>query len=298
MGFAETAKFPAAIAAVADLLNAKNGTPSNTTPITLAAQILSSDVSMTVATGTGDQLPTDNFTVSIDDEIIFVSARGAGSDSLTGLTRGFEGTAPALHAIGATVSHRVTAKTHNQLAVEINAIETALGVNLANVGSAGSSALNVIATNADSHSVSTSTTAAQTILSETVPANELNVLQRHLRLTCGGVISTGTTSPNVTITVTAGSVQLWSGTLNAIGASLTNVGWFLDLLIGADGTGTTATVRTTGTLGINTATIAAYQGNTVDLTAAEVINIQVSFSVASASNVCAIRDYTLVRIGA
>jgi hypothetical protein len=124
MPFVATAKFPSAVAGVADLLNWKNKVPSQSA-ITLASGIGASDTSISVASGTGAELPTDNFVISIDDEIIFVSSRS--TDTLTVGTRGYEGSTAASHSSGAIVEARVTALAHNQLAVEISAIETALG---------------------------------------------------------------------------------------------------------------------------------------------------------------------------
>jgi hypothetical protein len=131
MSLPATAVFPGQVASEANLLNEKNIVPSQTTNITLAAAMAAGDTSCTLATGTGAQLYTDNFVVSIDDEIIFVGTRSG--DTLSNLTRGFESTTATSHANGVVVYPRITALAHNQLVSEIVAIEAQLGANLGNV---------------------------------------------------------------------------------------------------------------------------------------------------------------------
>lgn len=130
--FAATAKFPGAIAGGPDLLNQRNYLLGETLP-TLASSIGPSDTSLTVAPGTGSELPFTNFEVTLEQEIIFVPLREG--DICNNLIRGAEGTTAAAHASGITVNAFITALAHNQDAAEINAIETALGVNLANISS-------------------------------------------------------------------------------------------------------------------------------------------------------------------
>lgn len=130
MPLVETPVFPSGIAGAGDLLNWKNKVPSQASP-TLASGIDASETTITVATGTGSRLPSDNFSISIDNEIILIASRSG--DTLTVATRGYEGTTGVAHNAGATVEARITAKSHNQVAAEVAAIETALGVNLLNV---------------------------------------------------------------------------------------------------------------------------------------------------------------------
>lgn len=130
MGFVNNARFPSDIAEASDLLNLKNQVPGASQP-TLAAPMGSGDTSATLASGVGAQFPLTNFVVSIDDEIIFVTTRTG--DTLSPITRAFEGTAATAHLSGASVDARITAQSHNQNAAEINAIETALGEDLENV---------------------------------------------------------------------------------------------------------------------------------------------------------------------
>jgi hypothetical protein len=130
MPFAATAQYPNAVAGVNNLLNHQNKVPSVSSP-TLAAPMGSGDTSFSVNSGGGAAFPTDNFVVSVDNEIIFIASRS--SDTCTVGARGYEGTTAASHLLGATVEARITALAHNQLAAEVNAVETALGANLSAV---------------------------------------------------------------------------------------------------------------------------------------------------------------------
>src|SRR6185437_1380341 len=130
MGFAATAKFPTAVAGVADLFNWQNKLVSQTEP-QLLSSINATVTTLTLKTGNGSAFPTDNFAITIDSEIIFVGTRTG--DTLSSLVRGSEGTTGAAHTANANVDAYITAKSHNQLAVEVNAIESALGTSLSNV---------------------------------------------------------------------------------------------------------------------------------------------------------------------
>jgi hypothetical protein len=130
MGFAATAKFPTAVAGVADLLNWQNKLVSTTEP-QLLSSINATVTTLTLTAGTGAAFPTDNFSITIDSEIIFVGTRT--TDTLSSLVRGSEGTTGAAHSANANVDAYITAKSHNQLAAEVNAIEAALGTSLSNV---------------------------------------------------------------------------------------------------------------------------------------------------------------------
>ncbi len=67
---------------------------------TLASTITAAVTSITVATGEGDKLPSTNFYIEIDDEIIKCTSRTA--DVLT-VVRGQRGTRAAAHNSGASV---------------------------------------------------------------------------------------------------------------------------------------------------------------------------------------------------
>lgn len=69
-------------------------------PTTIAAEITATATSITVATGEGSKLPSSNFYIQIDDEIIKCSSRT--DDALT-VVRGRKGTTAAIHSSGASV---------------------------------------------------------------------------------------------------------------------------------------------------------------------------------------------------
>lgn len=117
-------KFPLSLAATRDLLNWSNFFPSQPVP-TLAADVGPTDETVALTAGTGDQFPADNFEVSVDDEIIFVTARSG--DALTGCVRGAELSAAAAHLTGATVQLLITALAHNLVVAELVEVEQLLG---------------------------------------------------------------------------------------------------------------------------------------------------------------------------
>lgn len=118
-------KFPLSLAATKDMLNFSNSFPSQPIP-TLSVDIGPTDTTILLTSGNGAQLPLNSFEVSIDDEIIFVTARSV--DSLT-VIRGAESTTPANHFTGSNVQLLITAKSHNQVVAEVVAIEQFLGAN-------------------------------------------------------------------------------------------------------------------------------------------------------------------------
>ena len=69
--------------------------------------------------------------LTIDAETVKVTSAPAGN--VVPISRGFDGTTPALHLASATVSGFIDAYHHNALVAEIEAIETALGPNLSRV---------------------------------------------------------------------------------------------------------------------------------------------------------------------
>ena len=121
MPFVATPKFPAAVMGIADIGNLKDYITGTTKP-TLAGSLTNVATSFSVATGTGATLPADNFTVTIDSEEMFVTTRS--TDALSGITRGVNGTSAASHLSAAPVNHFIIAGIINQLAAEVNAIET------------------------------------------------------------------------------------------------------------------------------------------------------------------------------
>jgi len=160
MPFSATAKFPASVALVSDLLNHQNRNAALSLPA-LASSMLAGDTSFTLIIGTGAQFPGDDFVVTIDNEIIFVGSRSG--DVCSSLTRGYEGTSASGHSSGAPVQAFVTALAHNQAVAEVNAIEAQLGTNLYNVYGTNIVAVSTIGNMSDANSIERVTTGASTI---------------------------------------------------------------------------------------------------------------------------------------
>jgi hypothetical protein len=120
-----TPNFPGAVSQ--DLYNLTNIFPGQTAP-TLASPITSTALSATLSADPGGLLPTAYFLISIDSEILLVSARAGAT--LTIATRGYDGTTAAAHAAAASVNAFPVGHHMNRLAAEIYAIENSLGTNL------------------------------------------------------------------------------------------------------------------------------------------------------------------------
>ena len=118
-----TPVFPAAIATDANLMVASNRAIS-----TVQLPMDSVQTQFTVANGTLFQVPC---LVQIDTEVIYVGA--ISGNNLQSCTRAFALTSATTHAQNAQVKGYMFSYHHNQLAAEIKAIESALGVNLGNV---------------------------------------------------------------------------------------------------------------------------------------------------------------------
>lgn len=157
MPFIETAKYPVAVAGVADLFNAKDNARGS-----LLAAISAASLTFTLLSGEGPEFAADNGLVSVDAEIIFYTSRTG--DVFTTLAaptgRGFQGTAAAAHGTGAIVEHRPTAGYHNRIAAEIGAVESELGVNLLNVFGTKPTAISANTTLTGSHKTVLVTTGA------------------------------------------------------------------------------------------------------------------------------------------
>lgn len=114
------ATWPTSVKTVATMYVAVNELQTN-----LSGAINNSVTTITLNSTTN--FPTYG-TVLIDNEVMLYT--GISGATLTGLTRGFDGTSAAAHSNGAIVSFAIVADHHNVLAVEINAIESYLSNNL------------------------------------------------------------------------------------------------------------------------------------------------------------------------
>lgn len=111
-----SAKWPTSIAGDADLYIAVNSLQT-----TLSGSINSIVTTITLASTTG--FPTAG-AVTIDSEVLFYT--GVSGATLTGITRGSDGTTAASHNSGVPVGATIVAFHHNGLMAEIEAIETSL----------------------------------------------------------------------------------------------------------------------------------------------------------------------------
>lgn len=118
------ANYPGALSTNANLYIAVNSLQT-----TLAATCTSGATTLTLTSTTG--FPTTGL-VTIDNTEV-VSYTGVSGATITGCTRGADGTTAAAHLLGVTVGLTVVAAHHNLLKDEVIAIETALGTNLVNV---------------------------------------------------------------------------------------------------------------------------------------------------------------------
>jgi len=128
------AAFPGRVATDADLMIAVDRQQTR-----LASPLDSSATSMTVENAA---IISAYNLLSIDDEI--VKTTGAPVGNVVPISRGFDGTTPALHLASATVSGFIDAYHHNALVAEVEAIEQALGVDLVNI--AGNTRIAVVST--------------------------------------------------------------------------------------------------------------------------------------------------------
>ncbi len=135
VALAQTAKFPTSVAGNGQLMVAGNNVAS-----TLGASAGAADTSLTVTSTTGF-VANMLLTFSDSNEIAVICSVSAPNQLFLGYGgtcpsisgRGFDGTTATTHASGAAIADWYTAWHHNALRVEIEAIETTLGANLANV---------------------------------------------------------------------------------------------------------------------------------------------------------------------
>lgn len=118
-----TPVYPSALATDLNLMVASNRAIAQ-----LVFPLDSVSSSFTVTNGTVFTTPC---LVQVDTEIILIGSKTG--NLMQSCTRGFSSTSAAAHGQNADVKGYVLAYHHNQVSAEIQAIETALGVNLGNV---------------------------------------------------------------------------------------------------------------------------------------------------------------------
>ena len=112
-----TSNYPTSVDTTTELIEAANNAAN-----TLSGTITAIATSLTLADSTEF---TNSGIVAIDNELL--SFTGKSGNTLTGLTRGIEGTTAASHSTGAEVKQVISAKSHNVLASAIIALETKVG---------------------------------------------------------------------------------------------------------------------------------------------------------------------------
>lgn len=120
------AAFPGRVATNSDLIVAVDRQQT-----TLLLPLTATAISMTVL---DPSMIVAYSLLSIDNEIVKTTGPAAGN--VIPVSRGFDGTVPAVHLANALVSGLIDAYHHNSLVAEVEAIETFIGPNGVNIGGA------------------------------------------------------------------------------------------------------------------------------------------------------------------
>lgn len=115
-----SAQFPSSVVTDSDV-----GVASNREAWGLDSAIGSGDSSLMVDSSISGAPSTGILT--INDERIKYTSKDDGTNTFSGLTRGFDGSTAASHSAGATVALQVTAHHHNALLEEVKAVQTEVG---------------------------------------------------------------------------------------------------------------------------------------------------------------------------
>lgn len=268
---AQTAVFPGAISSSQNLKVSVNGVA------TLLTQNIGSTDSLFQVSSCAGIVPY--VLITIDTEIMNVT--GCSGTTVVVAGRGFDSTVPAVHQSGAVIYAYVDAWHHNGLAVEIEAIEAALGVNLANVlqvGQAGTFS-RVVATTGGVQSTNASGPAFSAVQSGSGAGYSAS-------LAGGGDIMDGTTTAGrmMSLTDSAGNCSLSSGNgLVCTGTQpvlITSTPTFAGLTLNGGLTGTSGTFA--GALSVGGTLSAASANFSGNLTLGGAFNVNSLFVTTSA----------------
>lgn len=122
-----TAKFPGALADDEDLLVGKDRAWS-----TLDLTVSDTDTVIPVATGDGSKFVAYSI-ITIQDEQIAICSISTDDLNVCSGGRGFSWTVAAQHLVGVSVRLNITSWHHNQVAAEVKAIQSELGVDMSGV---------------------------------------------------------------------------------------------------------------------------------------------------------------------
>ena len=230
-------------------LNVKNRAAS-----TLAADISDTDTSLTVASGEGTKFPSAPFHITVEDEIMEVTA--VNTDTFT-VTRGVEDTTAAAHSAGVRVELRITAKIIQELQTTIDnylnqAVKTTssptfagltlsttpLGVTSGGTGLSSVAADNIIYTSADN----------------TFSATPITSFGRSLIDDADAATARTTLGLGSIATQDANNVNITGGSISGI----------TDLAIADGGTGASTAADARSNLGLGSGDSPIFAGLTVD----------------------------------
>ena len=230
-------------------LNVKNRAAS-----TLAADISDTDTSLTVASGEGTKFPSAPFHITVEDEIMEVTA--VNTDTFT-VTRGVEDTTAAAHSAGVRVELRITAKIIQELQTTIDNYldqavkttssptfagltlsDTPLGVSSGGTGLSSIAADNIIYTSADN----------------TFSATPITAFGRSLIDDADAATARTTLGLGSIATQDANNVNITGGSISGI----------TDLAIADGGTGASTAADARSNLGLGSGDSPTFAGLTVD----------------------------------
>lgn len=151
--------------------------------------------------------------------------------------------------------------------------------------------------------VANTTTATNFASNFSIPAGAL-AANRALIIRAWGVYST-TGTPDLTFDLRAGTTTLCTTSNQACPNNVTNQGWNLDATVACITTGVTGTVEAQGLSSVSTSPAAADHHwdmentatVTLDTTAAQTLQIRVTWGTASASNTITMRTFTVQFVG-
>lgn len=173
----------------------------------------------------------------IEQEIIYIGS--VTGTTYSAIVRGFLGTTAVTHAAGTQIYGYIEAYHHNQLSIELQAVATALGINLANVIKSGQTASgDLTGTYPGPTVVQVGGASAGSIAGSVANAHAQNTdtgttsASFHLNLSgTGATIKTGTGSPNSAVVGSVGDLFLRTdgGSSTTLyvkeSGSATNTGW-------------------------------------------------------------------------
>lgn len=141
--------------------------------------------------------------------------------------------------------------------------------------------------------------------SVTIPANGFKVGKSYL-LKGRGVYSASITAPTLAVTVKLGTTTVATGTITALLGSASNSGFSFEMMITCRTVGASGTIMADGSFAFQSTAAqgvgALYLNNststvTIDTTTSQLLDVQIAWSAASASNTLTVNEVTLQSLG-